>query len=302
MILKVATWNVNSIKARLERALLWLDKVRPDIVCLQELKVQDEDFPRDEMAEAGYHAAVYGQRTYNGVAILSRSDVTHVRVGMQDDVSDPQARVISGRTFGIHVVSAYVPNGKQVGSDKWEYKLDWLSRFRDYARRSFETDDPVLLCGDFNVAPEDRDVANPDLWRESVLCHEGGRENLRKLMTLGYRDALRIHHDGDGPYSWWDYRRLAFPKGDGLRIDHIFASEPLSNRCVAAYVDRDERKGTKPSDHAPVVAEFEIELLPRRHLGDLGKGAGKRRLVHGPHHAGQLRRRGVAHGGPEAVG
>lgn len=259
MILKVATWNVNSIKARLERALLWLDKVRPDIVCLQELKVQDEDFPRDEMAEAGYHAAVHGQRTYNGVAILSRSDVTDIRAGMQDDVPDPQARVISGRTFGIQVVSAYVPNGKEVGSDKWEYKLDWLSRFRDYASRSFEPDDPVLLGGDFNVAPEDRDVANPDRWRESVLCHEGGRNSLRKLMALGYSDTMRLHHDGEGPYSWWDYRRLAFPKGDGLRIDHILASEPLSDRCVAAYVDRDERKGKKPSDHAPVIVELEID-------------------------------------------
>lgn len=260
MILKVATWNVNSIKARLERALPWLDRARPHVVCLQELKVPDEDFPRAEIAEAGYHAAVYGQRTYNGVAILSRSELSEVRTGMQDDEEDPQARVISCKTYGVHVVSAYVPNGREVGSDKWEYKLGWLRRFRDYVQREFTPDDPALLCGDFNVAPHDRDVANPERWRDSVLCHEAGRESLRALMALGYRDTIRIHHKDDGPYSWWDYRRLAFPKGDGLRIDHIFATEALASRCTAAYVDRDERKGSKPSDHAPVIAEFDIDV------------------------------------------
>lgn len=259
MMVKVATWNVNSIKARLERALAWLDKARPDVVCLQELKVQDEDFPRSEIADAGYHAAVFGQKTYNGVAILSRENIEKVRTGMGDGARDKQSRVITAKTFGIHVVSAYVPNGGEVGSDKWEYKMTWLGRFRDYVSRALSGEDRVLLCGDFNVAPEDRDVANPERWRESVLCHPEGRAALAELVELGYVDTIRLFHEDDGPYSWWDYRRLAFPKGDGLRIDHILASEPLAERCRAAYVDRDERKGPKPSDHAPVIAEFELD-------------------------------------------
>jgi exodeoxyribonuclease-3 len=258
MMLKVATWNVNSIKARLDRALAWLDKMQPDILCLQELKVPDDLFPHDQIAAAGYHAAVHGQRTYNGVAILSRSDITDVRTGMQDGVDDPQSRVVAARTSGVNVVSVHVPNGGEVGSDKWEYKLDWMARLKDYIARNYQADDPVLLCGDFNVAPDDRDAANPDRWRESVLCHEAGRAWLRAVVDLGFADTIRLHHHEDGPYSWWDYRRLAFPKGDGLRIDHILATEPMSGRCTAAYVDRDERKGSKPSDHAPVIAEFDI--------------------------------------------
>ena len=258
MVVKVATWNVNSIKARLERAIAWLEKAQPDVLCLQELKVRDEDFPEAEIAAAGYHAAVHGQPTYNGVAILSRPEIQNVSNGMQDGVDDPQARIISAETYGLHVVSVYVPNGGEVGSDKWSYKLDWMSRLHDYVQMRFEPDQPVLICGDFNVAPEDRDVANPDRWRESVLCHEDGRASLQKLMTLGFHDTVRRLNEGDGPYSWWDYRRLAFPKGDGLRIDHILSTKALADACVAAYVDRDERKGKKPSDHAPVLAEFEI--------------------------------------------
>ncbi|MDX1429097.1 MAG: exodeoxyribonuclease III [Rhodothermales bacterium] len=258
MIIKVATWNVNSIKARLERALAWLEKAEPNVVCLQELKVTDEDFPADELAEAGYHAAVHGQRTYNGVAILSRDEITDVSSGMGDGVKDPQARVVRAKTYGIDVVSVYVPNGREVGSDKWEYKLKWFQRFHKYLDRTFSNGGRLAIGGDFNVAPEDRDVANPDKWRESVLCHEGGREKLKDLIHWGLVDTVRIHNDEDGPYSWWDYRRLAFPKGDGLRIDHILATKKLAQKCVDAYVDRDERKGKKPSDHAPVIAEFEI--------------------------------------------
>ncbi len=258
MPLTVATWNVNSIKARLERALAWLEKAQPDVLCLQELKVRDEDFPEADIAAAGYHAVVHGQPTYNGVAILSRSEIRGAVNGMGDGVDDPQARVIAAETFGVQVVSVYVPNGAEVGSDKWDYKLDWMSRLRDYLRRELDPGDRVLVCGDFNVAPDDRDVANPDRWRESVLCHEDGRESLQSIIDLGFRDTVRSLHDGEGPYSWWDYRRLAFPKGDGLRIDHILATEPMAAVCTAAYVDRDERKGKKPSDHAPVLAEFEV--------------------------------------------
>ncbi len=256
-MIKVATWNVNSIRARLERLLAWLEKASPDIVLLQELKVTDEDFPRDEILDAGYHAAVHGQRTWNGVAILSRSAITDVVNGMGDIFEDSEARVIGGRTHDMTVLSVYVPNGKTVGSDKWEYKLEWLDGFVRHVTQAFAPSERLLIGGDFNVAPEDRDVAKPEKWRESVLCYEDGRARLRKLFEWGLVDTIRLHNEGPGPYSWWDYRRLAFPKGDGLRIDHVLVTDVLAGECTGAYVDRDERKGQKPSDHAPVIAEFE---------------------------------------------
>jgi exodeoxyribonuclease-3 len=251
---KLATWNVNSIRARLPRVLDWLAREAPDVVCLQELKVADGEFPFDEIRATGYHAAVHGQRTYNGVAILSREELTEVEVGLPDDGGDPQARLIAATVGGIRVLSAYFPNGQIVGSDKWLFKLAWMERLRSHLAGMDLASAPVALCGDFNVAPEDRDVARPDEWRESVLCHVDARRRLRDIAGLGLVDATRLHHEGPGPYSWWDYRMLAFPKGNGLRIDHVFLSPPLAKRCTAASVDRDERKGKRPSDHAPVVA------------------------------------------------
>lgn len=252
----IATWNVNSIKARHDRFISWLSDTEADIVCLQELKVTEEAFPNDAISEVGFHSAVYGQKTWNGVAILSREPITDVVRGMDDDVDDPQARVISARTYGINVVGVYVPNGKSVGSDKWSYKMHWLERLRSMLLNRFAPSDPVALLGDFNIAPTDDDAANPAKWSESVLCDPEGRARLEAIVDFGFQDLVRVHNDGPGPYTWWDYRRLAFPKGDGLRIDHIFATTPLANRSIRAWVDRDERKGSKPSDHAPVLAEF----------------------------------------------
>lgn len=256
-MLTVATWNVNSIRSRLERLLAWLEKVAPSIVCLQELKCEQADFPFEAIRAAGYHAAVYGQRTYNGVAILSRDEPQDVRSGWGTPPEDAQARLLSVRVSGVQVVSAYVPNGAVVGSDKWTYKLEWLARLRDYLDRTADPSAPVLVCGDFNVAPEERDVARPEAWRGSVLFHEEAVQALAHVTDWGLHDVVRRHHDGPGPYSWWDYRNLAFPKNDGLRIDHVFATRVLAERSRGAYVDRDERKGEKPSDHAPVVALFE---------------------------------------------
>jgi exodeoxyribonuclease-3 len=253
----IATYNVNSIRSRLDRVLAWLDKVSPDVLCLQELKVPDESFPFQALEAVGYSAAVHGQRTYNGVAIISREDVTDVVVGMADDVDDPQARLITGSTSGITIVSAYVPNGQTVGSDKWAYKLAWYDRLVAFLERLHDPSDDLVLCGDFNVAPDDRDVARPEQWEGSVLCHADGRSAYHRLIEWGLEDTVRLKTDGPGPYSWWDYRRLAFPKGDGLRIDHVLATRSMAARLVEAYVDRDERKGSKPSDHAPVVAVFE---------------------------------------------
>lgn len=257
MPLTVATWNVNSIRAREERVLAWLEKAQPDVVCLQELKVTEEDFPFDSVRNAGYHAAVLGQPTYNGVAILSRDKPENVIKGFEDGIDDPQARAITARVHGFTVASLYIPNGKTVGSDKWDYKLAWLERLRLFTSNHLDLAEKVLLCGDFNVAPEDRDVAKPERWKDSVLCHPKGREALARITDLGLIDTTRLHYKGPGPYSWWDYRMLAFPKGDGVRIDHIFASEPAARLCTGASIDRDERKGQKPSDHVPVLAVFD---------------------------------------------
>ncbi|MFV1968993.1 MAG: exodeoxyribonuclease III, partial [Pirellulaceae bacterium] len=203
---------MNSIKARLERALLWLAKVSPDVVCLQELKVTDDNFPFDELRAAGYHAAVHGQRTYNGVAILSRSEPEDVIIGFDDDDDDTQARAITARIDGCRISSLYIPNGQSVGSDKWEYKKRWYGRLREFLEREFSTDEPLLLCGDFNVAPAHADVANPEKWADSVLFHPEARAMLQSVTDFGLTDTIRIHHVGQGPYSWWDYRMLAFPK------------------------------------------------------------------------------------------
>lgn len=253
----VATWNVNSVRAREERLVAWLAKAQPDVVCLQELKVTESDFPYDSIRDAGYHAAVYGQPTYNGVAILSRDEPTDVMTGFDDGVEDPQARAITAVIRDYTIASLYIPNGRTVGSDKWDYKLSWLSRLERFVADRLDPEEKLLLCGDFNVAPEDRDVAKPDRWKDTVLCHPDGRAALARITALGFTDTTRMHHEGPGPYSWWDYRRLAFPKGDGVRIDHIFASETAAGKCIDASVDRDERKGQKPSDHAPVLALFD---------------------------------------------
>ncbi len=241
---------------RLERALRWLDTHRPDVMCLQELKSVEEKFPFDVLREAGYHAAVCGQPTYNGVAVLSRDEPREIHKSLGDSKEDPQARFLSALVRNVRILSVYVPNGSVVGSEKWTYKLEWLGRLRAYLDAHHDPAGPLALCGDFNVAPEDRDVANPDKWRDSVLCHEQGRKALRELGEWGLVDAFRRHHSEGGLYSWWDYRQLGFPKNDGLRLDHIFVTETLARRSLAAEIDRQERKGKQPSDHAPVIASF----------------------------------------------
>jgi exodeoxyribonuclease III len=261
--MKIATWNVNSIRAREARVLQWLEARRPDVVCLQELKVPDAGFPRLVLEAAGYHAAVHGQRTYNGVAILARRPPTDVERGLP---GDEQARLVSARVEGVRVICAYFPNGGEVGSDKWSYKLDWMQRLAALLRQRFDPGEPLLLAGDFNVAPEARDVCDPGAWESSVLCHPDARAALEEIRRFGLVDLVRLHHAGPGPWTWWDYKQLAFPRDQGLRIDHLFASQALAGKCVAASVDRDVRKpnwpkkppGASPSDHAPVMAELSL--------------------------------------------
>ena len=255
-MVKIATWNVNSIRMRRERLLRWLDRHQPDIVCLQELKAAEENFPFEPLREAGFHAAVHGQRTYNGVAILSRAEPLEIRKSFDDEVEDLEARFLSASIDDMRVLSVYVPNGSVVGSEKWAYKLEWMGRLRAFLEKNHDPAQPLALCGDFNVAPEDRDVANPEKWRESVLCHQEGREAVRELGRWGLVDAFRLHHPEGGFYSWWDYRQLGFPRNDGLRLDHVFVSDILARRSQGAEIDRQERKGKQASDHAPVIVRF----------------------------------------------
>jgi exodeoxyribonuclease-3 len=255
--MKIATWNVNSVKARKDRLLSWLDKHAPDVLCLQETKTEDAGFPLDEVRARGYEAVLHGQRTYNGVAILSKTPLSNIRVGLSDDHEDPQARMLSATVSGVRMVSAYVPNGGEPESEKWAYKLAWLERLSRYLERHHKPEEPLVLCGDLNIAPDDGDVARPDEWRDTVLCLPAVRHAFQRLLGWGLADVFRAQHPEGGIYSWWDYRMLGFPKNNGLRIDHVLATGVLASRCTHAFVDRDERKGKLPSDHAPVVATFD---------------------------------------------
>jgi exodeoxyribonuclease-3 len=254
--MKIASWNVNSIKARRDRLMAWLTKQAPDVLCLQELKTELDDFPRAELEALGYHSVALGQRTYNGVAILSRHPFEDVRVGLDDGEDDPEARFISARTDGLRVISCYVPNGQTLDSPKFQYKQRWLDRLQAYLARHHLPSEALVLCGDFNIAPEERDCCDPIEWADSVLFHASVREKWQRLIGWGLVDTYRLHVADAGKYSWWDYRMLSFPKGKGLRIDHILGTPSVAERCTAAAIDRDERKGKLPSDHAPVIAEL----------------------------------------------
>lgn len=257
--MRIATWNVNSVKARQARLLKWLRDHRPDALCLQETKTVDDAYPAEAVEGEGYHSSVHGQRTYNGVALLSPHPITEVTRGTDD--GDPQARLIGGTVQGVTVYSAYFPNGRTVGSESYEYKLAWMGRLLELLETRHDPRDAVVLTGDFNVAPDDQDAANPAKWAASVLCHADARAALERIRDWGLVDVVRKHNPQGGVYSWWDYRRLAFPRNDGLRIDHIFATLPVAETSMAAWVDRDQRKGPKgdtPSDHAPVVADFDL--------------------------------------------
>lgn len=251
----VATWNVNSLKVRLPHLLAWLDSVRPDVVGLQETKLVDDVFPVAEIEAAGYHCAYSGQKTYNGVAILAREPFTDVVAGIPG-FADEQKRVICGTVGGLRFLNLYVPNGQSVDSDKYLYKLDWLHAIEGYCSAELAAHESFAVVGDFNIAPDDRDVHDPDAWRGQVLCSEAERDAFTRLTALGLVDTYRLFNDGDGVYSWWDYRQGAFRRNRGLRIDHILASGQLAERCMGVSVDVEPRTWDRPSDHAPVVARF----------------------------------------------
>jgi exodeoxyribonuclease-3 len=253
---KVVSWNVNSVNARLERVLAFLARESPDVVLLQELKCEEQKFPLAAIEGAGYQAAVFGQKTYNGVAILAKSPITEVSRGFLDGDLD-EARFVVGVVDGVRVASAYIPNGQAVGAEKYHYKLKWLARLKARLVATLPQPGPFVLGGDFNVAPEDRDVHDPDQWRDQILFSDPEKAGLSTLVAdVGLHDTFRKHHSEAGHFSWWDYRMLGFQKDKGLRIDFLFATPSMLEICTGARIDRDERRGKLPSDHAPVIAEF----------------------------------------------
>ncbi|MCS7182334.1 MAG: exodeoxyribonuclease III [Thermoanaerobaculum sp.] len=254
--MRVATWNVNSIRARLPRLLAWLEERQPDVVCLQETKVVDQEFPFAEVEGLGYQVASFGQKTYNGVAILSRLPMERVERGLPGDRSG-EARLVTAQVAGVTVACLYVPNGQEVGTEKYAFKLQWMAHLRAFLAQRFTPQDLLILCGDFNVAPEDRDVWDPELWRGKILFSEPEKQAFFDLLQWGLVDCLRLHHPEAGLYTWWDYRQGAFHRGWGMRLDHILATPPMARRCSEVTIDRNARKGDKPSDHAPVLARFD---------------------------------------------
>jgi exodeoxyribonuclease III len=253
---RIATWNVNSIRSRLERVAAWTARVRPDVLCFQEIKTTDDLFPLEPFAALGYGAEVFGQKTYNGVAILSLSPITKVVRNLPGDEPDAPRRLIAGTVGGVRIVNVYVPNGQSPESEKFVYKLGWLARLRALLESAASPKDPLVVLGDFNIAPEERDVRYPDLWRGHIHFHPDEHEALSRITSWGLYDLLRKHHEEGGLYSWWDYRQLAFQKNNGLRIDLILGTKKVLTQCQAVEIFRDERKGESPSDHVPIVAEL----------------------------------------------
>ncbi|MCW5648923.1 MAG: exodeoxyribonuclease III [Ramlibacter sp.] len=257
--MKIATWNVNSLTARLQHVLDWLAANPVDALCLQELKMTDDKFPFDALQAAGYHAAAFGQKTYNGVAILSRTPVRDVArniAGFADEQSRVIAATLDTAAGPLRLINGYFVNGQEPGSEKFAYKMKWLDALHDWLRGELASHPQLALLGDFNITPEDRDSYDPDGLRETIHHTTEEREQFRRLLALGLTDSFRLFEQPEKSFSWWDYRMLGYPKNRGLRIDHILVSEALKPRLRGCVVDRVPRKWDKPSDHAPVIAEI----------------------------------------------
>lgn len=256
--MRVATWNVNSILARIPQVTRWLEVAKPDVVCMQETKCTDDKFPTAELEALGYHCVTFGQRTYNGVAILSRDQCEQPQRGYEGDPADSHARLIAVTVNGVRIVNVYIPNGRSVGSEQYVFKLNWMQRLREYFDTCYTADTSIILCGDFNVAPEDIDVHDPMLWQGRIMCSKPERRALNLIKNWGFEDTFRMHFEDGGHFTWWDYRMGAFRRNHGLRIDHIWASTVIAGRCKAAWIDREVRGWERPSDHAPVISEFHV--------------------------------------------
>ncbi len=252
----IATWNVNSIRTRLEHVLSWLQENSPDVLCLQETKATDEQFPLQPFQDHGWHVARAGQKSYNGVALISREPLDEVRVGFPGDPDPSKARVLSGTWRGTRLITVYVPNGSEVGSPSYDYKLSWLAAMQSWLEQEGDPAQPLAILGDFNIAPDDRDVYDPERFRGRILCTDAEREALNRLTGWGLHDLFRRYQEAGGHYSWWDYRAGRFRRNLGLRIDLILATEPLTARATDCRIDPAPRRLERPSDHAPVLATF----------------------------------------------
>ncbi|SFO39352.1 Exodeoxyribonuclease III [Nitrosospira briensis] len=255
--MKIATWNVNSLKVRLQHVLDWLALNQPDVLCLQETKLQDENFPIEEIAAAGYQTIYSGQKTYNGVALLSKQPGFEIVSGIPD-LDDAQKRVLGAVYGDVRVICVYVPNGQHVTSEKYQYKLKWLAALRDWMRDMLARHQKLVLLGDFNIAPEECDVHDPKLWEGQVLFSAPEREAFREVLELGLTDSFRLFEQAEKSFTWWDYRMMAFRRNMGLRIDHILLSGDLAKTCTACVIDKATRRLERPSDHAPVMVELGI--------------------------------------------
>jgi len=255
--MRIATWNVNSLKVRLPHVLAWLATHQPDVLCLQETKVEDTKFPAGDILAAGYHPLYSGQKTYNGVAILSKVAATDALPAVPG-YADPQKRVLAATVDGVRIVCLYVPNGQSIESDKYRYKLDWLTAVTAWLAGEFATHPRLVVVGDFNIAPEDRDVHDPKAWEGQVLCSAPERKAFADLLVVGFKDSFRLFDQPANSFTWWDYRMNAFRRKMGLRIDHVLVSAALAAQCRACTVDTEPRKSERPSDHAPVYADVDI--------------------------------------------
>ena len=251
--MKLATWNVNSLKVRLPQVLQWLESNPVDVLCLQETKLTDDKFPQAEIEAAGYQVVFSGQKTYNGVAILSRHPIQDVQKN-NPLFEDAQQRIIAATILGMRIICAYVPNGQALDSEKYPYKLSWLASLQEWVKQEMDLHASLALLGDYNIAPEDRDVYDPAAWEGQNLVSPPERAALQALIDLGLSDSFRLFEQAEKSFSWWDYRMLGFQKNKGVRIDHVLLSAPLAKRCTACVVDRAPRKWEQPSDHAPVIA------------------------------------------------
>jgi exodeoxyribonuclease III len=251
--MRITTWNVNGLRARLTHVVDFLREHRPDVLCLQETKVEDELFPVEPLEDEGYDVRFVGQKGYNGVAILAAHTIEDVVTGLPGDEADVERRAIGATVNGVRVLNLYVPNGQEVGSDKYQYKLAWFRRLRTFLDTNYAASDDLVVVGDFNVALEDRDVHDPVWWRERILCSTPERQAMKNVLAFGLGDALRQHHQEAGIYTWWHYTGGAAAKDDGLRIDYVLASKSIAARCTDVVVHKDERQKKSPSDHAPVT-------------------------------------------------
>jgi exodeoxyribonuclease-3 len=254
-VLKVATWNVNSLNVRLPQVLAWCDVAHPDILALQETKLTDDRFPVSALQDSGYHSVYSGQKTYNGVAVLSREPATDMMTDAAG-LDDPQRRILAVTIGDLRVINLYVVNGSEVGSEKFGYKLHWLEQVTAWIASEMQRFEKVIVMGDFNIAPDDRDVHDPVSWKGKILCSAQEREALQRIFDLGLVDTFRLFEQAEKAWSWWDYRMAAFRRNMGLRIDLILASAALAKHCTASYIDKEPRRQDRPSDHAPAVAHF----------------------------------------------